>query len=211
MDKKQVLGLMNSQIEWLGQSALRLTTKSGKVIYIDPFKLPQNPLHADYIFLTHSHGDHYNPKVVRELKTSKTKIICPLNMSSVATDPMDIGQEKDFGDLWVKAFHAYNQRGFPHAPGKRWLGFLIGFDQFTVYHAGDTDSPLEIADMKPDLALLPISGFMTFGIKDGVEAAKRVGAVVTAPIHYGLIPGTSKNGEKFTAAYPGDSVVLTKV
>jgi hypothetical protein len=30
------------------------------------------------------------------------------------------------------------------------------------------------------------------------------------PIHYGLLPGTGKNGEKFVQAYPGESALLRK-
>jgi L-ascorbate metabolism protein UlaG (beta-lactamase superfamily) len=61
----------NGKIEilWLGQSAMRITTVSGKVIMIDPY-LTQNPktppqyknLDAvgklDLILVTHAHGDH---------------------------------------------------------------------------------------------------------------------------------------------------------
>ena len=211
MDKNQVVEILNTQVEWLGQSAFRLTMKNSKVIYIDPFRIHRNSPRADYIFLTHSHGDHYNAGVVQHLKKPETKIICPVSMPSVGTDLIEVGQERDFGELWVKGYHAYNQRGFPHSHAKCWLGYLIRFENFSIYHAGDTDSSLEIAGMKPDLALLPIAGFVTFSIKNGVDAALKMGAVLTAPIHYGLIPGTKKNGERFAAAYPGDSVILKKI
>jgi L-ascorbate metabolism protein UlaG (beta-lactamase superfamily) len=57
------------EILWLGQSATRITTVSGKVIVIDPF-LTQNPKtppqyknldalgKVDLILVTHAHGDH---------------------------------------------------------------------------------------------------------------------------------------------------------
>lgn len=62
--------------------------------------------------------------------------------------------------------------------------------------------------MKPDLALLPIARFVTFGVRDGVEAVRNAGAVLTAPIHYGQLLGTSKNGKKFVRIYPGESILL---
>jgi len=58
------------EVLWLGQSATRITTVSGKVIVIDPF-LTQNPKtpaqyknldalgKVDLILVTHAHGDHY--------------------------------------------------------------------------------------------------------------------------------------------------------
>jgi L-ascorbate metabolism protein UlaG (beta-lactamase superfamily) len=57
------------EVLWLGQSATRITTVSGKVIVIDPF-LTQNPKtpaqyknldalgKVDLILVTHAHGDH---------------------------------------------------------------------------------------------------------------------------------------------------------
>jgi L-ascorbate metabolism protein UlaG (beta-lactamase superfamily) len=57
------------EILWLGQSATRITTPTGKVIVIDPFltKNPKTPPqyknldalgHVDLILVTHAHGDH---------------------------------------------------------------------------------------------------------------------------------------------------------
>jgi len=57
------------EILWLGQSATRITTVSGKVIVIDPFltKNPKTPPQyknldalgkVDLILVTHAHGDH---------------------------------------------------------------------------------------------------------------------------------------------------------
>jgi L-ascorbate metabolism protein UlaG (beta-lactamase superfamily) len=57
------------EVHWLGQSATRITTLTGKVIVIDPFitnnpktPAPQKSLDAlgkvDLILVTHGHGDH---------------------------------------------------------------------------------------------------------------------------------------------------------
>ena len=68
------------ELLWLGQSAFRLTSVSGKVIVIDPFithnpKTPQNykSLDAlgkvDLILVTHGHGDHLGdaPELAKKL------------------------------------------------------------------------------------------------------------------------------------------------
>ena len=58
------------QVQWLGQSATKITTVTGKVIVIDPFLInnPKTPpeykkLEAlgkvDLILVTHGHGDHF--------------------------------------------------------------------------------------------------------------------------------------------------------
>ncbi len=69
MSDKKVAGNGKIEVLWLGQSATRITTVSGKVIVIDPF-LTQNPKtppqyknldalgKVDLILVTHAHGDH---------------------------------------------------------------------------------------------------------------------------------------------------------
>lgn len=57
------------EVLWLGQSAMRITSLTGKVIVIDPFltKNPKTPAayknldalgHVDLVLVTHAHGDH---------------------------------------------------------------------------------------------------------------------------------------------------------
>ncbi len=208
MKLEEVRQFLNNRVAWLGQSGFLITTATGKTIYIDPFQLPANAPSADYLFLTHSHGDHYNPKAVAKIRTDKTRVVTPTDMAAIATDTLAVGEEKLIGEIGVKTFPAYNRRGFPHPRSKNWVGYLLSLDGVTVYHGGDTDSSTEITGMKPDVAFLPISGFMAFGIQDGADAAKAVGAAVTVPIHYGLIPGTKRNGEKFVRAYSGEAALL---
>ena len=53
------------KLKYFSHSAFQITTASGKIILIDPF-LSGNPtapvkadgVDADYIILTHAHGDH---------------------------------------------------------------------------------------------------------------------------------------------------------
>ena len=69
MGDKKSAGTGKIEVLWLGQSATRITTVTGKVIVIDPF-LTQNPKtppqyknldalgKVDLILVTHAHGDH---------------------------------------------------------------------------------------------------------------------------------------------------------
>lgn len=210
MNLEQVTRKLREQVLWFGQSAILFTTDAGKSIYIDPIQLPPEAPAADYIFLTHPHGDHFDEKVVERIRKQGTRIIAPKNMSAHCTDALEVGETRSFEDLCVKAYPAYNRRGFPHARDKGWLGYLLTFDGFSLYHGGDSDSAAELAGMKPDLAFLPIAGFVTFSVHAGVRAAQNVGAILTVPIHYGLIPGTKKNGERFQKEYNGASALLGK-
>jgi L-ascorbate metabolism protein UlaG (beta-lactamase superfamily) len=208
MDAQKVRKFLADRVLWLGQSGFLITTAAGKRIYIDPSFLPADPLPADYVFLTHSHGDHYNPQALGKIRKPETRVVAPKDLAAVATRVMAVGEEIVIDEVTVKTFPAYNRRGFPHPRSKSWVGYLLSFDGFRVYHCGDTDSGAELVGMRPDLAFLPIAGFATFGLKAGVEAAQGLGATITAPVHYGLLPGTGKNGEKFVQAYPGESALL---
>jgi len=208
MDIQQVRQFLADRIVWLGQSGLLITTATGKRIYIDPYFLPADPLPADYVFLTHSHGDHYNPKALEKIRRPETKVVAPKDLSAIATDIMTVGEETVIDEIGVKTFAAYNRRGFPHPKSKGWLGYLLSFDGFRVFHAGDTDSGAEFVGMKPDVAFLPFTGFATFSVEAGAEAAQGLGATITVPFHYGVVPGTKKNGEKFVQAYQGESALL---
>jgi L-ascorbate metabolism protein UlaG (beta-lactamase superfamily) len=208
VDLEQVNGKLTGQVLWFGQSGLLITTDAGKRIYIDPIQLPADPPPADFIFLTHPHGDHFNAKIVGKIRRQGTRIVTPRNMNAIATDTLEVGEERSFNGLHVKAFPAYNRRGFPHPRSKGWVGYFLTFDGFSLYHGGDSDAAAEIAGMKPDVAFLPIAGFVTFSVKAGVEAARGLGAVLTVPIHYGRLPGTKKNGERFRRAYGGASVLI---
>jgi len=210
MDVQELRKFLANRVLWLGQSGFLITTAAGKRIYIDPFSLPADPLPADYVFLTHPHGDHHNPRAIGKIRKPETQVVGPKDLAAVATRVMAVGEEAVIDEVEVKTFPAYNRRGFPHPRSKEWVGYLLSFDGFRVYHGGDSDSAAELVGMRPDLAFLPIAGFVGFGVKAGVEAACGLGATITAPMHYGLLPGTAKNGEKFARAYPGESALLKK-
>jgi L-ascorbate metabolism protein UlaG (beta-lactamase superfamily) len=70
-----------TEVLWLGQAAIKITSPGGKVIVIDPF-LTQNPKtpqqyknldalgKVDFILVTHAHGDHLGdaPDLAKKLK-----------------------------------------------------------------------------------------------------------------------------------------------
>jgi L-ascorbate metabolism protein UlaG (beta-lactamase superfamily) len=211
VDLERVSRKLAEQVMWFGQSGILITTDAGKRIYLDPFRLPADPPPADFIFLTHPHGDHFNAKAVEKIRRRGTLIVAPKSMNAIATDALEVGEERSFDGLRVKTFPAYNRRGFPHPRSKGWVGYLLTFDGFSLYHGGDSDAAAEIAGMRPDVAFLPIARFVSFGVQAGVEAARGVGAVLTVPIHYGLLPGTKKNGERFRRAYSGASILIKNV
>lgn len=72
---------MNENIELITHSAIKIKSNDGKIIYFDPFNLDEEYRdNADFIFITHSHYDHFSPEDIEKIKNDKTKIIVPEEM-----------------------------------------------------------------------------------------------------------------------------------
>ncbi|NQU59767.1 MAG: metal-dependent hydrolase [Rhodospirillales bacterium] len=79
-----------AEIQWFGQSALKITTPGGKVIMVDPFitKNPKTPKElkdlsklgkVDLVMITHGHGDHVGDSVAIA-KANNAKIVLNADM-----------------------------------------------------------------------------------------------------------------------------------
>jgi L-ascorbate metabolism protein UlaG (beta-lactamase superfamily) len=63
-------------------------------------------------------------------------------------------------------------------------------------------------DIRCDIALLPVSGTYVMNADEAVEAASRLGAAITIPMHYDDIIGTGKDAERLQKGHPGEVVIL---
>ncbi len=92
------------EIQWFGQSALKITTPGGKVIMIDPFitKNPKTPKElkdlkklgkVDLVMITHGHGDHVGDSVaIAKMNGAKILLNADLGRSFVYNGWMDMKQ-----------------------------------------------------------------------------------------------------------------------
>jgi L-ascorbate metabolism protein UlaG (beta-lactamase superfamily) len=101
--------------------------------------------------------------------------------------------------LNVDAVAAYNtnKKFHPKADGK--VGFVFTVSEMRVYHAGDTDDIPEMSNVKPQIAMVPVSG--TY-VMTAQEAAKAVNEKIrptelAIPMHYGTIVGNEHDAMKF--------------
>ena len=195
---------MSTRVRWLGHSAVALET-AGFHVLIDPF-LTGNPaasvkadhVKADFILISHGHGDHVGDAIAIAQRTGAT-VICNYEISQW------------FGQKGVKAHGQQHGGGFNHPFGRVKLtlafhgsmlpdgsyggnpcGFLLYLkDGKRIYHAGDTglfgDMKL-IGEEGIDLALLPIGDNYTMGPDDSVRAVKLIEPKKVVPIHYNTWP-----------------------
>src|SRR6476619_4048870 len=166
----------------------------GKTLLIDPFISP-NPLAkkidvsevaADFILVSHGHGDHVADVVDIAHRTGAT-VIAPFEVGSwfegkgvKNVQPMNHGgaAKMDFGR--VKLTSAIHSSSMPDGSyGGNPCGFVVESNDGNFYYSGDTALTLDMKligeQAKLLFAVLPIGDFFTMGVDDALRAADLVG------------------------------------
>ncbi len=202
------------KLKYFSHSAFQLTTATGKKILIDPF-LTGNPtapakaedVDADFIILTHAHGDHIGD-AFSIAKRCKSTFICVNELAEYVKSKgfeahnMHIGGGYNFNFGRVKFTIAHHGSQTPeNTYAGEPAGVIVSADKINVYHTGDTglfyDMQL-IGEMnKIDYMLLPIGDNFTMGITDAVKAAQLANPNVAIPMHYNTFPVIEADPEEF--------------
>lgn len=193
----KALDVGDVHVEWLGHAGFML--KSGEtVVYIDPYKISHGDK-ADVILITHDHYDHCDPGSVSTVRKEGTVVVAPRSCRNKIQGIVEIspGQEMEKKGVKIFAVPAYNEKKQFHPRGEG-VGFVLTFGGKRIYHAGDTDSIPEMSNLgELDLAMIPVGGTYTMNAEEAAEAAGRIGAGITVPMHWGDIVGTRKDAEQF--------------
>jgi L-ascorbate metabolism protein UlaG (beta-lactamase superfamily) len=196
---------MATRVRWLGHACLLIET-DGKHVLIDPF-LTGNPtaaakadeVPADFILVSHGHGDHVGDTVAIASRTGATVIanyeisewFKTQGVAKTHGQQHGGGFNHPFGR--VKLTVAFHGSALPDGSnGGNPCGFLIYCkDGKKIYDAADTglfgDMRL-IGEEGIDLAILPIGDNYTMGPDDAVRAVKLVQPKKVLPIHYSTWP-----------------------
>ncbi|MHA1315884.1 MAG: MBL fold metallo-hydrolase [Candidatus Helarchaeota archaeon] len=65
------------KIKWVSHACFQITADSGKVLYTDPYNIPDGMEPADIILCSHDHYDHADAKAIKKIITKDTTVICP--------------------------------------------------------------------------------------------------------------------------------------
>ena len=145
------------QLTYLGHSCVLLS--GTKKVLIDPFIEGGSVAGTDpdIIAVTHGHTDHMGETVSLARKTvAITEIAKFLKSKGIPAEGMNIGGTLTVDGVtftMTPALHSstIEEGGIPMTGGAA-AGFVIGMDNRTVYHAGDTAL---FSDMKLDRRTLP--------------------------------------------------------
>ncbi len=199
---------------WIEHAAFRIEV-NGKVIYFDPYKITASKAEADFIFISHEHGDHCSLTDVRKIIKDSSKIITEpdsakkLNTYASQTTTMAPGDKLELDGFKIEAVRSYNINKTNHPKSKNWLGFIVTLpDGRTVYHAGDTDVIPEMKTIKTDIAMLPCGGKYTMNADEAAQAARDIAPKIVIPMHYGTVVGTKADADKLAASLKNEIEVF---
>lgn len=175
------------QVKRLLHNTIVAQCSVGCVVF-DPYLIPATSIKADYIFITHSHYDHFSPEDIKKISDENTRLVCPQNIADVCGAVLPVVEH--IPGLKITRVPAYNLNKQFHKPDHGGLGYIID-DGTSLYVAGDTDFIPEMASIKCDICALPIGGTYTMDALDAANAANTIMPKAVIPTHYGDIPSVA--------------------
>lgn len=187
---------------------------------IDPARLPT--LHV--VTSSHNHTDHLDAETLKPIfQTSpQARFVIPEANRAFVADRLNCDPDFPIGlnDGMTVQADEFTVRGVPAAHNTierdehgrcRFLGYVVSFGPWTVYHSGDTlwyDDMVEV--LKPlgvDVAFLPINGNKperrVAGNLDADQAARLgrdIGAHLVIPHHYDMFAFNTADPQDFVRA-----------
>ena len=208
------------KIQFYGHAGVKI--EDDLVLLIDPW-VNDNPIapikakdiiRADYIIATHNHFDHVNdiPTIAKNTKATVVSIV------ETAEDLSSKGCEKTIGcniggTVKLKGLELIFTHAF-HSMSSNPSGVIIFYNNKTIYHAGDTgvfgDMEL-IGEMYPlDLALLPVGGHFTMGLKEAQKAIQLLKPKKIIPIHYNTFDLIKQDVDKSLVKESNSQLIILK-
>lgn len=195
------------KVTYLGHACVNIEI-NGKYFLVDPF-ISANPLAkhidinsvpADYILITHAHGDHIADVEAIAKRTgaqliSNPEILQYFRNLGLDGHDMNIGGSHRFedGTVKIKMINAEHSSSFPDGTyGGNPAGFLVIYNDQTIYISGDTalhyDMKIIPHQYRIDLGIFPIGNNYTMGVRDALTAARFVETNNVLGVHYNTFP-----------------------
>jgi len=202
------------QFTYYGHSCFAVVLDGVRLLF-DPFisgnpkagHIDVNTIEADYIFITHGHGDHLADAAAIATRTgamvvSNYEIATWLGTQGVTkTHGMNFGGSFKLPFGRAKYVVAVHSSTLPDGtPGGNPGGFVVTNGTRTFYYAGDTaltyDMKLIEAEFSVDFAVLPVGDTFTMGPEDAARAAAFVGTAKVVGVHFDTFPPIAINHDQ---------------
>lgn len=205
-----------NKLTFHGHSAFELSTSSGQRLWFDPW-LDGNPLadiktdaveSADYILVSHGHGDHFSD-VIKLAKQTGATVLATYELAEFCRKQgvrdvhgMNVGGGYRFPFGYAKLTPALHSpaiegagAGMVTAPNGWWLDLGAA----RLYHAGDTAliTDMQLLEGRVDVALLPIGDNFTMGPDDAARAVALIKPRAVIPMHYNTFDVIRQDPEAF--------------
>ncbi|HEX2473823.1 MAG TPA: MBL fold metallo-hydrolase [Lacipirellulaceae bacterium] len=188
----------------------------GKTIYVDPdgaVSLYAGIPKADYVLITHTHSDHFDPVTIAGVINTNARIIAPqavynsmsaamqamttvLDYNATSMPPDNIDLLDELGSLLfnVRAVPAYNSN---HSFGSG-NGYVVTIDEKRIYISGDTGAQPELRALEDiDIAFVCMNTPFTMTPSDAMSLVRDMKPKVVYPYHYRNQDGTTGNSITF--------------
>ena len=201
------------KVTWLGQAGAYVESGDLRIL-IDPYfsdavgrtdpakkrRMPPPPedlaLQPDVLIFTHDHLDHYDPETAAEFLSRKAPLVvlCP---SGCWHKVRQSGGGHNYvlfdrGTQWTEKGVRFTAVPAAHSDPAA-IGVLIQGEDKLLYLTGDTLYREDIFRALPegiDAVMLPINGAgNNMNVADAARFARRSGAKIAIPIHWGMFDG----------------------
>lgn len=224
------------EVTWLGQAGFALTVGATRLLidpFVSDHELRLAPppppemiaRDVNWLLVTHEHLDHLDLDFLPILieQSPAVRVVLPAPLVEIAApftgrqrlDPVQPGDQLQLTpDVSLEVMPACH--GVDVADGygdgsrgegtARFVGYLLRFEELSVYHSGDTLVTKDLLDglsaRVVDVALLPINGRDYFreetglvgniGVREAVRLAACMGASTLVPMHWDLVAGNTE-------------------
>lgn len=181
-------------------SCFLIEYSDGKTILIDPFfckiippevtcfetptlKMEDIPK-LDLVLITHEHFDHFDKEAVEFfVKRDNCIVVAPRNTIQQVALPKNNERIVKIDDNLIVSLVNIKVLPSQHPQSFYSVGYLINYNDITIYHAGDASNLPEV-NFKADIAMMPAGGTVTADLFVFVSMARRLMPKVAIPMHY---------------------------
>src|SRR5262245_60366053 len=178
----------------------------------------------DVVTSSHTHTDHLDAETLIPLMrvSPRLALVIPEATRAFVAERLNIKSDLPFGldasgSITIAGFTihavpaAHNELETDEQGRHKFLGYVIRFGSWTIYHSGDTKHYLGMEDWlrqwRIDLALLPINGDRperrvagNFDGREGGSHARAIGAKLVIPCHYDMFEFNTALPHEFVGA-----------